>query len=65
MLMSVVAWGLKLETELNVVRDRQIEILNRIDLGILPRADERLRNLEKRLDHIEGEHDFILRELKE
>ena len=54
MFIGVLAWGLKLEGELNVVRDRQIEILQSINAGILPRADERIEAIHERLDAIEG-----------
>lgn len=56
MMMAVVAWGLKLEGELNAVRDRQLIIYQQIGQGVLPRADERIRHLERWVDHHESEH---------
>ena len=53
MLVSVVAWGLKLEGELNHVRDKVYEVDVQISKGVLPRAEERIRYLERRLDELE------------
>ena len=60
MLLSVVAWGLKLETELNGVRDRVGAVEARVADGILPRAEERinanvreLEEIERRLERLE------------
>lgn len=50
MLISVVAWGLKLEGELNAIRDDLTEIKAAVGDGILPRAEERIRYLEAELD---------------
>lgn len=50
---SVVRWGLKLESELNVVRDRQAIIRQQVGNGILPRAEERLNAHERRLRQLE------------
>ena len=54
---SVVAWGLKLEGELNAVRDsygQRIATLEaKVGNGILPRAEERIRFLEDRQQRCE------------
>ena len=57
MLMSVVVWGLKLEGELNDVRNDVMEVKARVGQGILPRAEERIRRLERELElHHERDH---------
>lgn len=55
MLLSVVAWGLKLETELNAVRDRVTNVEARVADGILPRAEERIEGHERRLNNLEAD----------
>ena len=58
MLMSVVVWGLKLEGELNSVRNDVSELKARVGTGILPRAEERIRHLEQEMDeHKDEDHD--------
>lgn len=61
MLMGVVAWGLKLESELNDVRSsyghRLANLEGRVANGILPRAEERIRSHERRIEHLEMEVD--------
>lgn len=47
MFMAAVLWGLKLESELNVLRNDVVEVQARVGHGILPRAEERIRNLER------------------
>jgi hypothetical protein len=55
MLMSVVVWGIKLEGELNEVRNDLIRVQAQVGQGILPRAEERIRHLENDLeDHLEN-----------
>lgn len=51
---SVVAWGLKLEGELNAVRDQVSDLRGQVGNGILPRAEERIDALEKRLEKLES-----------
>lgn len=55
--LSVVAWGLKLETELNAVRDDLNDVRARVADGILPRAEERLRWHQKDLDELKRRMD--------
>ncbi len=56
MLISVVAWGLKLEGELNGVRDthnaRLANLEARVSNGILPRAEERIRDHDDEIEDI-------------
>ena len=55
--LGVVAWGLKLEGELNAVRDDVAELREQVGNGILPRAEERIESLEKELDeHKDDDH---------
>jgi hypothetical protein len=53
LLVSVVAWGLKLEGELNDVRGEVMELKGQVGNGILPRAEERIRSLERRIGRLE------------
>ena len=64
MLLSVVAWGLKLEGELNTLRDthggRISALEGRVADGILPRAEERInhhddkfRDHDRRIERLE------------
>ena len=53
MFMSVVLWGLKLEARNDHLREEVMEIKSRIGNGILPRAEERIRGLERRVDIVE------------
>ena len=66
MLLSVVLWGLKVEGELNTMRDnhgnRLAALESRVADGILPRAEERIRaqgkqlsNHERRLEQLEDD----------
>lgn len=62
MLLGVVAWGLKLEGELNSVRDdtnhRLSNLESRVADGILPRAEERIEFQRKQIDKLEkNSHD--------
>lgn len=52
MFLSAVAWGLKLETELNNVRDRVGGVEARVADGILPRAEERIEYHERELEEL-------------
>ena len=49
---SVVAWGLKLEGELNQVRNELSDVKRQVGNGILPRAEERIRNLEREIERM-------------
>jgi uncharacterized protein YqgV (UPF0045/DUF77 family) len=53
MFLACVAWGLKLEGELNAVRDRVANIEARVADGILPRAEERIDHHEEEIHRIE------------
>lgn len=52
MLLSVVGWGLKLEAELNQVRDDLMQARAQIGQGILPRAEERIEGLRRDLTYL-------------
>lgn len=54
---GVLAWGLKLESELNAVRDDVMNVRGQVGNGILPRAEERIRELKRRVDELEKERD--------
>ena len=57
LLLGVIAWGLKLEGELNEVRNDVTELREQVGNGILPRAEERIEHLEKELDeHKDDDH---------
>jgi hypothetical protein len=47
------SWGLKLESELNSLRDDVSGLTKQVGTGILPRAEERIRNMEKEIAEIE------------
>ena len=55
MLLSVVAWGLKLEGELNAVREDTSILRAQVGNGILPRSEERIRAIDKELVDIRRE----------
>ena len=57
MLMSTVAWGLKLEGELNAVRADLNDLKVEVAKGILPRAEERIRTLEDRVKELHDDFD--------
>ena len=52
---SCVAWGLKLESELNAVRDKVYGLESKVGNGILPRAEERIKNIDSKLKDISEE----------
>lgn len=52
MLLSVVAWGLKLEGELNALRDQVVANQEKLGNGILPRAEERIESLRRDLTYL-------------
>ncbi len=66
LLIAFIQWNLKIESELNVLRDgtaRDVasiradigEIKAQIGTGILPRAEERLESLNRRVSELEDE----------
>ena len=57
LLLGVLAWGLKLEGELNQVRSDVQELKQQVGNGILPRAEERIEALRHDLDEHEEDHD--------
>jgi len=57
MFMSVVAWGLKLESRNDHLRDEIISIRTQIGSGILPRAEERINQLQRRVDELGDDFD--------
>lgn len=46
MLVSGLTWGLKLDFAIADLSREMVELKSKTSLGVLPRADERLRNLE-------------------
>jgi hypothetical protein len=60
MLLSTVAWGLKLESELNSVRDRVGNLRAEVGQGILPRAEERIQDLEREHTELSAEFDAFV-----
>ena len=52
MFMSVVMWGLKLEARNDFLHEQISEIKVQISNGILPRAEERLHDVEDDVDKI-------------
>ena len=57
LLLGVLAWGLKLEGELNQVRDEVQELKEQVGNGILPRAEERIEALHDELEDHKDDHD--------
>lgn len=60
MFLGVVAWGLKLESELNTLRDNygvRIATLEARTAQMHPRTDERINALRRDLDHLSEEFD--------
>ena len=54
---GVIAWGLKLEARIDA-QDRRIDTLEaQVGNGILPRAEERIHALERRMDRHEPDHE--------
>ena len=53
--LAVLAWGLKLETELNAVRSDLLSVQARVADGILPRAEERIARHDDDIEDIERE----------
>ena len=53
--MSCVAWGLKLEARIDDVHEHMMRINGQVGNGILPRAEERIKNIERRLQRLEDE----------
>ena len=57
MLVSVVGWGLKLEGELNDVRNDLVRVQGQVGHGILPRAEERIESLRRDLTYLAKEYE--------
>jgi hypothetical protein len=57
MFMSVVAWGLKLEERNDQLREDIVSIRSQIGNGILPRAEERINQLQRRVDELGDDFD--------
>ena len=53
LLLGFIAWGLKLEGELNTVRNQLAEVRAEVGKGVLPRAEERIDSHEQRIDKLE------------
>lgn len=52
---GVIAWGLKLEARIDENAREIAELKQEVSNGILPRAEERIRSLEQRLERHEDE----------
>ena len=57
MFMSVVAWGLKLEGRHDHLREEIMSIRAQIGNGILPRAEERINQLQRRVNELGDDFD--------
>lgn len=52
---GVISWGLKLESRIDA-KDRRLDALEaQVGNGILPRAEERISDLERRINRLEDE----------
>lgn len=54
LLVGGLVWGMKLEGRYDAIDDRVRALELERQAGILPRADERLKALESRVDDLEG-----------
>ena len=58
--LSGLAWGLKLEYELNTMRNqhnqRLVDLEAKVGEGILPRAEERIAENRRRIERLESEN---------
>ena len=52
MFMSVVTWGLKLEGEVDLLREQLSQTRSQVGNGILPRAEERIDAMQKEIDEL-------------
>lgn len=57
-----VMWGLKLDNRTVELETRLAKIEDKLDVGILPRTDERIRSIERRLEVDERDVDRLLRQ---
>lgn len=57
LIIGVLTWGLKLEGEINALRDTQANLLRQVGNGILPRAEERIKYLEREVEKLERIHE--------
>lgn len=55
-IMSGLIWGMKLESRYDDMEDDLDQLQRQVGTGILPRAEERVRNLERRLAIQEDSH---------
>jgi hypothetical protein len=54
-IISGLVWGIKLEVDIRDDREETARVARAISAGVLPRADERLRSLERDLMKLESE----------
>jgi hypothetical protein len=54
-IVSGLVWGMKLEERQDIIREELLEIRAEIGRGILPRADERIIELQRRIEELEEE----------
>lgn len=52
-------WGMKLESRYDKLDQAYIELARQVGNGILPRAEERIRNIESQLTDIEDDIDRL------
>lgn len=64
-LVGGVAWGLKLESKIEVVQQEQSEMTASVQKGILPVTEERLSSLTSRLDRREQESEKAMQMIME
>ena len=57
MFLSVVMWGLKLEAKLEVVQKEVAVLQAQVGNGILPRAEERVNQLQRRVNELGDDFD--------
>lgn len=55
-ILSGLVWGMKLEGRYDDMEDDLDALQRQVGTGILPRAEERVRALERRVGNIEAEH---------
>lgn len=55
-ILSGLIWGMKLEGRYDDMEDDLDQVQRQVGTGILPRAEERVRNLERRMTDVEEEH---------
>lgn len=57
-----IVWGLKLDNRTDTLAREEVRLQTLLDAGILPRTEERLKGLERRLDADERDIDRLERE---